>query len=126
MIQPHLIEAVFQREATLNFMRLDHGSQHVTHRERLSSPQSRRCGTPVGHRKYAAEIIRWMPPFGSKPGIVEIEPANHCTDIECRLYRIKLELGTGNSRPIRHSRARNERSKQSGAGRVSKRLHRAT
>src|SRR6185437_11045288 len=110
MIQPYLIEAVFQRKTTLDFMRLDHGGQHAAHRGRCPPASLSVARTPVGNGKDTAQIIRWMPPFGGEPSIVEIEPADHRADIERSLYRIKLELGTGNSSAIGHSRIRNERS----------------
>src|SRR5690348_9069227 len=91
MIQPDTVEAIFQCQATLDLICLDHGDQDVTHDERSVSRNCRSAGQPVGNGKYATEIIRGMPPFRRQPGIVEVEPPYHGSDIERCLDRVELE-----------------------------------
>ncbi len=105
VVEADFIEAVFQREAALDFMRFDHRREHVLNRERL--PADRHCVTrqPIGGRENAAQVVGRMPPFRGQPGVVEIQPADHRADIERGLHRIELERRSGHLGAIGHDGA---------------------
>ncbi len=68
-------------------------------------PRRRRAREPIGDGKNAAQIVRRMAPLGSKPGIVEIEPADHRANIESRLDGVELEEVPGTLGAIGHDGA---------------------
>ena len=47
----------------------------------------------IGQSQDAAQIIRWMTPFGGEPGIVKVEPTNHSADIKRGVNRFELPIG---------------------------------
>ena len=90
MIEPDAVETVLQRQDALDLVRLDHRLQA---RRRSVNDLLLGARQVIGERKNAAEIIRWMAPFGGEPGVVEIEPADHRADVERRMHRIELPRG---------------------------------
>src|SRR6478672_6654711 len=100
MIEPDAVEAVLEREHTLDLVRLDHRGEHVFYGELLAVPRQ-----PVSGPEYPAEVVRRMAPFGGEPGVVEVEPTDHGAEVERRLHRIELVMGAGYLRAIRHHRA---------------------
>ena len=89
-------------------MRFNHRGQHMLHRERLFAAGNGIARQPVGGGQNATQVIRGMTPFGGKPGIVKIQPANHRADIEGGLNRVQLKLRTRHLRAIRYYRARHD------------------
>ena len=67
-----------------------------------------------------------MAPFGGEPGVVEIEPADHATDIERCRHRVELKGRAGHFGAVRHHRSRNNRPHELGACGVRQRLEAAT
>src|SRR3972149_4983666 len=61
-----------------------------------------RARQPVRAGEYAAQVVRRMAPLGRKPGVVEVEPANHRADVERSLHRIELELRAGDPGALGH------------------------
>ncbi|SVK47259.1 Uncharacterised protein [Acinetobacter baumannii] len=122
VIQPHPVEGVFQRQAALDLMRLDHGDQHLPHGQRRFARRHRLAREPVGHRQDPAQVVRRVAPLRRQPGVVEVEPADHGADIERRLHRIQLETGAGHPAAVQHLGARHHRPHQFLAGRVAQRL----
>src|SRR6185369_4677481 len=98
------VETVLERDHTLNFVRLDHAGQHFTHREGFFARRDVDARQVVGARKYTAQIVGWMTPFGGEPGVVEVEPADHAADIECCHNRVELERSVGYFGAVRHHR----------------------
>ena len=125
MIEPDLVEGVFERDAALNFVRLDHCDQHVFHRKRRFAGCDGSAREPVGCRENSAQIVRRMPPFGGEPGVVEVEPADHGPDVEGGLNGIELKRRARHLCTVGDDRARHDGSQQLGAGRVGKRLESA-
>ena len=125
VVEPDAVEAVLQGNHALDFVRLDHASQDVMHRGRLPARGDRVSREPVRGGENAAEVIGWMAPLGGKPGVVEVEPADHRADVECRLDRIELELRAGHLRSVRHGRAGHDRSEQLRARRIRERFESA-
>jgi len=121
MIKATTVKAIFQRKHSLNFVGLDHRQQEVTNRKRLftfSDPLARKV---IGHRKEAAEVIGRMPPFRGKPGVVIVEPAHHCTDVESGLNGVQFVRGARNPRATLHCGPGNDRTEHFDAGRVIER-----
>ncbi len=57
-----------------------------------------------------------MAPFRGQPGVVEVEPADHGSDVERGLHRIELIASARNARTVGHDGAGNDRPQQLGAG----------
>src|SRR5581483_11960666 len=67
------------------------------------------------------EIVRWMSPFGSQPGVVKIQPANGATDIECRGDWVEFEPRSRHARAVWHHGAGYHWSQQLRASRILQR-----
>ncbi len=126
MIEPDLVERVLERDTALNFVRLDHADQHVFHRQRFLARCDGTAREPVGRRQNSAEVIRRVAPFGSQPGVVEVQPADHGADVEGGLNGVQLERRARHLGAVGDDRAGHDRSHQLGAGRVGERLESAT
>ena len=126
VIEPDAVEAVLERDHTLDLVRLDHRDQHVLHHERRLARGDRGPRQPVGGGEDAPEIVGRMPPFGGEPGVVEVEPADHRADVERRLHGIQLVRGARHLRAVGNDGAGHDRSHQLGACGVGQRLEAAT
>ncbi len=109
VIEADAVEAVLEREATLNLVRFDHRGQHVAHHERLLAGGHVRAADVVRDRENAAEVVGRMSPLGGEPRVVEVEPANHAADVPCRFHRIELELRARHARSVQHRRSADDR-----------------
>ncbi len=125
MVEANLIERVLECEAALDLVRLDHRRQHRAHSQRRVASGYSRAGEPVGDREDAAQVVRRVAPFGGQPGVVEVEPANHCADVEGSLNRVKLKRRAGNLRTVGHHGSGHDRAEQLGAGGILERLETA-
>ena len=90
MIQTDSIEAVLEGRDALNLVRLDHGREHVAHGERRLPPKCVQPRQVIRNRKDGTQVVRRVTPLCRKPGVVEIEPADHRADVERRLHGIEL------------------------------------
>ena len=97
MVLPHPVEAVEQRVAALDLVRLDGITQHVAHGQRLAAFTHRLAAEVIGHRQDRAQVVGRMAPLRCQPGVVEIQPADLRADRECRLHRVQLVAGTGHA-----------------------------
>ena len=122
MIETYLVEGIFKRDAALYLVRLDHRCKHMAHGQRFAALGN--CGTrqPVGYREDCAEVVGGMSPLGGQPGVVEVEPANHCANIEGGLNGIELELCAWDLRSVGYHGAGHDRTQKLGAGWVFERL----
>ncbi len=125
VIQTDLVERVFQRDTTLNFVRLNHAGQHGLHAQGLLARSHGIARQPISSGQNAAQIVGRMTPFGSQPGVIEVQPANHRADIEGSLNRIQLELRAGHFRAIRYHSAGHHGAKQLGASGIFQRFQAA-
>src|SRR5688500_20396128 len=115
MIETNAVIAILEREDALNLVRLDHRLQYVLDRKRLLP----RASQVVRESQDPAEIVRRMAPLGGEPGIVEIQPADHRTDIEGSVHGLELPVGAGDARAVRQGWPGNswpERDRRSGNG----------
>src|SRR6218665_653024 len=90
-------------------------------RPAATARRARRARPPVGPREDGAEIVRWMPPFGRQPAIVETEPADHRANVKSRLHRIELIGRSRHARAMGDDGAGHDRAEQSSAGRIFQR-----
>jgi hypothetical protein len=82
MVESHTIETVLECEDSLDLVRLDHRTEHLTHRCYLLAMSSILASHIVRDRKDGAEIIGRVPPLRREPGVVEVQPTNHRADVE--------------------------------------------
>ncbi len=94
-------------------MRLDHAGQHVADRHGFAGARQ-----IIGNGENAAKIVRWVAPLRRQPGVVEIQPANHRTDVECGIDGIEFVSRAGNARAVGERRPGNDRAHQFGASRI--------
>src|SRR5208282_4055119 len=102
----------------LNLMSLDHSVQHVLHHQRLFALCYCLSGDVIRSSEDSAKIIRGMAPFCGKPGVVEVQPADHSSDIESCLYRVQLKLGARHFCAVRYYSSRNDRAQKFCTGRI--------
>ena len=121
MIQADAVEAVLQRQAALDLVRLDHRRQHVAHEQRRLAAGRGDAGEIVGQRQNAAQIVRRMPPLRRQPSVVEVQPADHAADVPRRLDRIQLVRRARHPGAVRRHRARHDRADVFGALREAQR-----
>ena len=114
MIQPNAVEGVFQRQHALNFMGLDHRFQNSLHGQGRFTVRYPFLREIIGYRQNPAQVIRWMSPLCSKPGIVVIQPADHAADVPGRFYGIQTIRSAGNPSAMRHHGALHYRTKMFG------------
>ena len=125
--EDHVVEAdavvrVLERRDALDLVRLDHRGQQVAHRRRRAALGRRLARLPVGDREDAAEVVGGMAPFRREPGVVEIQPADHCADVEGGLDRIELVTRAGHACTTRHRGARHDGPEHARAGGEGERL----
>src|SRR5215469_215044 len=119
MIKPDTIEAVFQCKDTLDLVRLNHAYENIKHRESLTSLANTVSTQVICDSENSTEIIRRMSPFRGEPGVVEIEPAHDCADIERCLNRVQFVSGSRYARTLaRHRCARHDRTEKLRASRI--------
>ena len=82
MVEPDTVEAVLQRQYTLDFMRLYHRGQNIPHDKRRIALGAVLPAQIIGDGQDAAQIVRGVAPFGSQPGVVEVQPTDHCSYVE--------------------------------------------
>src|SRR3989442_10823746 len=70
MIQTDAIKAIFQRQDSLDFVRLDHRRENVSNCKTTVKPS--RPADEVRQSQNASEIVGRMSPLGRQPGIVEV------------------------------------------------------
>ena len=109
MVEADTVERVEQRDATLDLVRFDHPVQEITDGE-VAFSGSRQV---IRNGKDGAEVVRWVSPwaiptsgitsiqsildriseiltFCSEEAVIEIEPADNGTDVECSTNGVKL------------------------------------
>src|ERR1041384_8458618 len=92
--------------SALNFVSFDQRLEQVRNSKLLLFCS----GEIVRKGKNTAEIVGRMPPFGGEPGVVEIQPTNHCADIESSVNRIELPWGARYARAVLQDCTWNHRS----------------
>ena len=122
MIETDAVKTVLQRQHALYLVRLDHGRQNILHREWCFAFSAAASAQIIGHRQDAAQVIRRVTPLCGEPGVIEVEPADHCADIECGSDRFELVGGSRHARTARQGRSRNDRAEQFRACRIIERL----
>ena len=100
VIKADAVETVFERENALDFVRLDHRGEDIADGESLFAFGTLAAAEVIGDAKDRAEIVGGMAPFGGKPGVVEIQPADDATDVECGGDGIEFVTGAGNAAPF--------------------------
>ena len=118
MIQPDPVEAVFQRDDSLDLVGLDHRRQHVSNGQRVAALGDGLAAEVIGDGEDTAQVVGGMTPLRRQPRIVEIEPPHDGADIERPLDRIQLPARAGYATSTWHGGAGHHRTEELGAGRV--------
>src|ERR1051326_3664078 len=87
-------------------MGLDGSGQNVAHFERSFAFRRGAARTVIGYRQNRTEVVRGVAPFGGKPGIVIIEPADSTADIKSGFDRVELKRSPRNARTVGDNSAR--------------------
>ena len=90
VVETDAVETVLQCDHALYFVRFDHRCQHIVHRQRILARGTILPAQVIGHGQDAAEVVRRVAPFRRKPCVVEIEPAVHRADVECRHHGVEF------------------------------------
>lgn len=115
VVESDLVEGVLKSHAALDLVGSDHSLQNVTDLEDLSVSKVSAvlvCAiNPVGGRKDGTQIVGRVTPLSSKPAVVEVQPADHSTDVEGSVDGVKLEVCTRNLCAVGDNCALNSRTK---------------
>ena len=113
VVEADLVEGVFEREAALDFVGLDHGGEDVADGELAMAV----AGEPVGDGEDAAEVVGGVAPLGGEPGVVEVEPADDGADVEGGLHGVEdRSWCQGTRAPLVHGEAGDDGAEELGAG----------
>src|ERR1700683_2001517 len=72
MIQTYFVKGILKGNATLDLMSLNHRSQSLLHEQWRFAACHSDPREPVADSQDATQIVGGVPPFGSKPSVVEI------------------------------------------------------
>ena len=112
MIEAYLVEGVFEGEAALDFVGLDHGGEDVADGQRMAI-----AGEAVGDGQDGAKVVGGVAPLGGEPGVVVVEPADDGADVEGGLNGVEFVAGAGDACAVVHGEAGDEGAEELGAGR---------
>ena len=118
VVEAHAVVTVFEREDTLDLVRLDGRGQDIAHREQLAAFRTRLAAQVIGNGEDATQVIGGMAPLSREPGVVEVEPAIHGADIERRHDGLEFVRRAGDAGTARQRRAGHDGAHELGAGRV--------
>jgi hypothetical protein len=95
VVETDLVVGVEESQASLDLVGLDHGLKDVLDGEDLATRQvtTGLVGSvdPVGDGEDSTEVVGGMTPLSGQPAVVEVEPADHGTDVEGGIDGIQLE-----------------------------------
>ena len=102
MVEPHAVEAILERQATLHLVGPDERGEQLVPLDRRPSLGAPGAALPVGDREEPAEVVRGMAPLGGQEGVVKVEPADSQTDVEGGRDGVEAEARARYVRPVRH------------------------
>jgi hypothetical protein len=123
VVEADFVEAVLERQHTLDLVGLDHGRQYVAHRQRRLARGDVAPRDIVRDREDGAQVVRGMAPLGGQPGVVEVQVADQHAEVEGRLRRLEFVCRAGHAGAARHVGAGDHRPQQAGAARKLHREH---
>ena len=109
MIQSYPVKGVFQSDHALNLVGNDHCFQHIANRQRRLTVGDAFLRQVISNGEDGTEVVRWMAPFGGKPGVVVVQPADYAADVPGGFARIEAIRGTWHSCTERYYRAFDDR-----------------
>lgn len=92
MIETNAIKGVEEGEAPLNLVRLDHAREDVMDGELLALTSK-----VIRDGEDCTQVVGWMTPFRGKETVVEVEPPDHCSNVECAPDGVKLVVSPRDS-----------------------------
>jgi hypothetical protein len=119
VVETHSVEAVFQGQAALDFVCLDHCFQYVLDLEDFAIPEVAACAVrardPIGDGQDGTKVVRWMTPFGGEPAVVKVQPADHGSNVEGAADGVELVVGSWDLGTVGDDGARHDRTEKLGA-----------
>lgn len=100
VVQADLIERVLQRHAALDLVGADHSLQDISDLEDLAVAEvaAGLVGScdPVGGCEDGTQVVGGVTPLGGQPAVVEVQPADHGSDVEGGVHGVELVVCSGN------------------------------
>ena len=119
VVETDPVVGVEQGQASLDLVGLDHGLKDVLDGEDLATSQvtAGLVGSvhPVGDGEDGAQVVGGVTPLGGQPAVVEVEPADHRTNVEGGVDGVQLEGGSGDLGTVGDDGAGDDGAKQLGA-----------
>jgi hypothetical protein len=120
VVKTDLVEAVLERQAALDFVGLDHSLQNILDGESsavgdLLAASLVGAVHPVCYCEDGAQVVGRVAPLGCQPAVVEVQPADHGSDIECTADGIELVGCAEDFGTVGHGSAFNDWAEKLGA-----------
>ena len=126
MVETDTVKRVLEGEASLDLVSLDGSSENVLDSQRLLSVSDVGTADPVGNGEDGANVVGRVTPLGGEPGVVEVEPSDQSTVVECGTDGIKLVIGTNDTGTVGDNSAGDNGTADVSSGREAESLHGAS
>lgn len=95
VVKADAVERVFEGEAALDFVCLDHGFQDVLDLGCWEALGLVGTGKPICYSEDTAKVVGGMAPFCGEPAVVVVEPSDSSADVEGTPNGVELVRGSG-------------------------------
>lgn len=92
VIETDAVEGVEEGEAPLDLVSLDHAREDIMHGELLTLTSEM-----IGDGEDGTQVIGWVTPFCGEEAVVEVEPSDHCSNVERAPDGVELVVSSGDS-----------------------------
>ena len=92
VIEADAVEGIEEGKAPLDFVSLDHAREDVMHGELLTL-----TGEMIGDGEDGTQVVGWVTPFCGEEAVVEVEPSDHCSNVERAPDGVELVVSSGDT-----------------------------
>ena len=92
VIETDAVEGGEEGETPLDLVSLDHAREDVMHGELLAL-----TGEMISDGEDGTQVVGWVTPFCGEETVIEIEPSDHCSNVESAPDGVELVVSSGNS-----------------------------
>ena len=92
VIETDAVEGVEEGEASLNLMSLNHTREDVMYGELLTL-----TGEMISDGEDGTQVVGWVTPFCGEETVIEVEPSDHCSNVERAPDGVELIVSSGDS-----------------------------